>query len=133
MPRFNYPALLIGFVVAIICAITAFHTLEFLSTSVTADGVVTHLPFGPYHPQVSFTTSSGEQIEFPAGGFVHQNLGDRVRVRYVPDKPFSSAKIDTVWSIWDFPIVLFAFAALWILVGVRNIPFKGWKNDQSAK
>jgi len=133
MPKFNYLALVIGFCVAIICAGTALHTLAFVNASVTTDGVVVGVPFGPYHPQVAFTTSSGERIEFPAGGLVHQNMGDRVRVRYVPDNPFASAKIDTVWSVWDFPIVLFAFAALWILVGVRNIPFKGWNHDKPAR
>lgn len=132
MPKLNYVALAIGVGLATAGAVSAWSTFGFVTSSKTAYGEVIRLSPGPHHPEVTFTTQNGEQIRFSANGFISQAVGDHVRVRYLADSPGSSAKIDTIGSIWPLPIVLGGMAALWIVAGLRNIQFKGWSSDDRS-
>lgn len=87
MPKFNYVALVIGVGFAIAGGYSTSNALDFIKSSATAEGVVIETTFGPHHPEIAFTTLSGEQIKFSGNGFITQHIGDRVRVRYLPDNP----------------------------------------------
>jgi hypothetical protein len=126
MPKFNYTALGIGAAFAIATAYSAYSTWDYVSSSLTTDGVVVSTPIGPHHPDVVFTDFNGERNEFAANGDISQNVGDRVRVRYRRDNPGHSARLDTFGSLWGTALFLLAMTAVFVIAGLRNVSPKGW-------
>lgn len=80
--------LLFGAVGLLILAVAAFevtHRLEFLQIAQAVDGQVERLNAGGSHPQIAFTTATGQRVSYPQGGMIFgYEPGQPVRVLYDP-------------------------------------------------
>ncbi|MPV58124.1 hypothetical protein CFB46_24510 [Burkholderia sp. HI2761] len=112
---------LVGTCMLIGVALNAQSTLAFLRTSVVVPGKVVKLNAGPHHPEIAFTTLAGEQVEYPQGGDVSVQDGATVEVRYAPDAPRMTARIDTFGAIWGGVLTFGAMGAAFLLVGVGQL------------
>lgn len=90
---------------------------EFQTQSVTAIGEVVRLNAGGFHPEVVFTTQSGERISIAGSSSYPTDVGDRIEVRYMPDTP-KLAKINQIENIWGIEIYITAFSAIFIIGGL---------------
>ena len=83
--------LLFGAVGLLILAVAAFevtHRLEFLQIAQAVDGQVERLNAGGSHPQIAFTTATGQRVSYPQGGMIFgYEPGQPVRVLYDPAQP----------------------------------------------
>jgi preprotein translocase subunit SecF len=81
-----------------------------------------------YAPRVRFTSADGRQVVFVssvASSSPSYAEGDRVQVRYRPDRP-AQAQIDTVGDVWFdaivvgvITLVLAVLGAVWVVLAVR--------------
>ncbi|QVN13184.1 DUF3592 domain-containing protein [Burkholderia sp. LAS2] len=116
-------AIVIGVGLLVAAAISAQSTREFLRTSIVVPGLVVKLNAGGYHPEIQFTTKTGQQISYPQGGIVTKvKLGQRVEVRYQADDPDGSATMNVFAAIWDSTIVFAFMGVVAIVCGVMNLP-----------
>jgi hypothetical protein len=129
MRKYNYLALALAAVCSIGAAWTAWNTLDFMRSALVADGEVVETPIGPHHPRITFNDEAGNRVEFAANGDVSQTVGDRVRILYLRDDPRRSAKLETFGSLWGVPLFFAGMAILWLIGGLRNIPFRGWRGN----
>ena len=122
----------IGGVAALYGLLTGVQRVRTVVSGLAADGVVvgneevsTHSSRGGritpiFAPVVTFE-HAGRKIRFRSslGQDGKLSVGSRVRVRYLPADPESSAEIDAVANFWGFPVVAllsgaaFAGVALW--------------------
>lgn len=94
---------------------------EFLARAQTADGIVSHLNAGGSHPEIAFTTGSGEKISYPQGGFIFGYQQDQpVRVYYLPEQPAGSAIVDDSGALWGLSGVLGCLGLVFTLVGLAK-------------
>lgn len=107
------------------------NTLDFLRSSILVSGQVADLPHGPNHPKITFITKAGERISYTQNGFgFDMGVGDEVQVRYLPDDPKSSARVDRVGAIWESSIgwsilgIGFAIYGVVCLLKLRRDRFK---------
>lgn len=61
---------LIGIGLLVIAGNLTLERREFIASAQTADGIVSDLNAGGSHPEIAFTTGSGEKISYPQGGFI---------------------------------------------------------------
>ncbi|RQS88118.1 MULTISPECIES: DUF3592 domain-containing protein [Burkholderia cepacia complex] len=116
-------AIVIGVGLLVAAAISAQSTREFLRTSIVVPGLVVKLNAGGYHPEIQFTTKTGQQISYPQGGIVTKvELGQRVEVRYQADDPDGSATMNVFAAIWDSTIVFAFMGVVAIVCGIMNLP-----------
>lgn len=118
---------LIGVVLLGIAANLTLDRREFLAHAQTADGIVSHLNAGGSHPEIAFTTRSGEKISYPQGGFIFGYQKDQpVRVYYLPEQPANSAIVDAPAALWATPGVLGGIGLVFIIAGLtRGIRQRG--------
>ncbi|WP_241289559.1 DUF3592 domain-containing protein [Burkholderia stabilis] len=107
-------------------------TREFLRTSVVVPGRVIHLNAGPHHPEIAFTTLAGEHVEYPQGGEVSVQDGATVEVRYSPDAPRMTARMNTFGAIWGGVLTLGAMGAVFFLGGAGQL-WSGVRAWRSAR
>ena len=92
---------------------------EFLARAQIANGIVSHLNAGGSHPEIAFTTGSGEKISYPQGGFIFGYQQDQpVRVYYLPEQPANSAIVDDSAALWGTPGVLGCIGLVFTIVGL---------------
>jgi len=95
---------------------------EFLASAQIADGIVSHLNAGGSHPEIAFTSSSGEKISYPQGGFIFGYQKDQpVRVYYLPKQPANSAIVDDLAALWGTPGALGFIGLVFTIVGLVGI------------
>ncbi len=110
--------LLIGAGMLIAAVFVAMNIRSFVSSSATATGVVIRLNAGGSHPEIRFTTSHGEVIEYPQGGMIFgYEPGQQVRVIYDPARPRQSATIDALGALWFAPLLLLFFGITLVVFG----------------
>lgn len=78
----------------------------FVKTSSFAEGIAIESGFGPSHPDIRFTTSTGQIITFAQSGAVEIPGGAHVRVLYDPLNPEETACTDSFGSIYFMPMLL---------------------------
>jgi len=125
------------------------HTRDFAARAVEAQGVVTDLVrsrsssrssgSGSYSPVVAFETAQGQRIEFTGSLSTNPPAyrpGERVRVLYLPDDPYS-ADIGDFWNQWFLSILLGGMGTVFAAVGVvplllfvRGARRSAWLRDQ---
>ncbi|RQT27967.1 DUF3592 domain-containing protein [Burkholderia contaminans] len=110
-----------GTCMLIATALYAQSTREFLRTSVVVPGHVIKLNAGPHHPEIAFTTLAGEQVEYPQGGAVSVQDGATVEVRYTPDAPGMSARMNTFGAIWGDVLMIGGMGVVFFLGGVGQL------------
>ncbi|MGX6998590.1 DUF3592 domain-containing protein [Caballeronia sp. KNU42] len=112
---------MVGIGLLICAALVASNTNDFLKSSVVVSGRVVELSHGPNHPTIAFVTQSGEHISFPDGGFLPSlGIDDQVPVRYKPDAPLQTAKLDFFGPIWGNALVLLGFGLSSLLGSLLN-------------
>ncbi|SDK06652.1 Protein of unknown function [Pseudomonas delhiensis] len=115
---------LIGIAFLIAAASTAMKTIDFLESAEVTPGVVSRLTAGGSHPEIRFTTLSGQQYEFPQGGFIFgYEKGMAVDVYYLPEDPGRTAVIKDPGAIWVIPAtfgVFSIFALTHAVLGIRR-------------
>ncbi len=78
------------------------HRLEFLEVAQAVDGQVERLNAGGSHPQVAFTTATGQRISYPQGGMIFgYEPGQPVRVLYDPARLRLEPVLDTFGALWE--------------------------------
>ncbi|MBY4867016.1 DUF3592 domain-containing protein [Burkholderia anthina] len=108
------------FLVAMI--LTYQDTSDFLQSSSVANGKVTELNHGSSHPEIEFTTQSGEKISYPQGGFIFgMSVGDEVSVRYLADAPRRTARLDQFGSMWFWTLATAMFAIVFLAIGIVSL------------
>lgn len=74
---------------------------EFLSHAQKAPGVVKSLNAGGSHPQIEFTSSSGQVVSYPEGGIIFgYQPGQMVEVLYDPEHPSRDPVISDLGAVW---------------------------------
>ena len=108
---------------------------DFLTRAQTVDGVVSHLNAGGSHPEIAFTTVSGERVSYPQGGFIFGYQKDQpVRVHYLPEQPTASAIVDAPTALWGTSGVLGFIGLVFTLVGLlKATRQRGRDADHSNK
>lgn len=95
---------LIAFIGVVLLAIAGYLVSErhgFLSHAQRAPGVVKALNAGGSHPQIEFTSASGEVVSYPQGGMIYgYQTGQPVQVFYQPEKPSATAVINDAGALW---------------------------------
>jgi hypothetical protein len=116
-------------------ALYAQSTREFLRTSVVVPGRVIKLNAGPHHPEIAFTTLAGEHVEYPQGGEVSVEDGATVEVRYAPDAPHTTARMNTFGAIWGGVLTFGGMGAVFFLVGVGQLRsgVRAWRSGRSGR
>ncbi|MDR0243428.1 MAG: DUF3592 domain-containing protein [Burkholderia sp.] len=102
-------------------ALYAQSTREFLRTSVVVPGRVVKLNAGPHHPEIAFTTLAGEHVEYPQGGEVSEQDGATVEVRYAPDAPTMTARLNTFGAIWGDVLIFGVMGTVFFGAGVGHL------------
>ncbi|MCW0082678.1 DUF3592 domain-containing protein [Burkholderia pseudomallei] len=114
--------LIVGGIALIVTMLTYQDTSNFLQTSSTALGKVVALNHGSSHPEIEFTTESGEKISYPQGGFIFgMSVGDVVRVRYLTVSPRPTARIDRFGSIWFWTLTAGMFSVVFLTIGIVTL------------
>jgi len=79
---------------------------RFVEAAERAQAVVPRLNAGGSHPQIEFTTASGQKVSYALGGLIFgYRPGDRVEVLYLPAEP-RKACIDAFGAKWFWPLML---------------------------
>ena len=100
---------------------------SFVLTAQRAPGTVVALNAGGSHPQISFTTRTGQTIAYPQGGLIFgYRQDDAVEVLYDPANPQGSATISAIGAVWSAPLIaglvgaVFVGTALFGLLSTSN-------------
>lgn len=103
----------------LLTALEAYSTREFVQHAARANGVVVALNAGAAHPEIEFTSASGEKISFPAGGFISFRKGQRAAVLYRREDPYRGPRLDHFGQLWAPLIISASLALMGILLGAR--------------
>ncbi|MEK7890814.1 DUF3592 domain-containing protein [Burkholderia contaminans] len=122
----------VGTCLLIGAALYAQSTCEFLRTSVVVPGRVIRLNAGPHHPEIAFTTLAGEHVEYPQGGEVSVEDRATVEVRYAPDAPHMTARMNTFGAIWGGVLTFGGMGAVFFLVGASQLRsgVRAWRSGR---
>lgn len=112
---------IVGTCMLIGVALYAQSTREFLRTSVVVPGRVVKLNAGPHHPEIAFTTLAGEQVEYAQGGAVSVEDGATVEVRYAPDAPRMTARMNAFGAIWGDVLAFGVMGTVFFVGGVGQL------------
>lgn len=94
-------------------------TMRFIRNAAAADGFVVCLLAGGSHPDVEFSTPSGQQVTYAQGGLIFgYQVGDRVRVLYDPADPAKTACLDRLGALWFTPILLSTLGIIFLANGL---------------
>ncbi|MBN3779548.1 MULTISPECIES: DUF3592 domain-containing protein [Burkholderia] len=123
---------LVGTCLLIGAALYAQSTREFLRTSVVVPGRVIKLNAGPHHPEIAFTTLAGEHVEYPQGGEVSVQDGETVEVRYAPDAPHMTARMNTFGAIWGGVLIYGGMGVVFFLGGAGQLRsgVRAWRSGR---
>jgi hypothetical protein len=121
-------ALVIGPLMCICAALVIQVTAEFMRSSVTTQGHIVRLTYGKHHADAAFQTSSGERIEFPVSSMRSMTVGEVVGVRYDPANPNAGPQVDSLLSIWAFPMLFGSAGIALVLSGARQL----WRLRKTA-
>ncbi|KPW94106.1 DUF3592 domain-containing protein [Pseudomonas corrugata] len=98
---------------------------EFLSRAQTANGIVSRLNAGGSHPEIAFTSVSGEAISYPQGGMIFgYQQGQSVRVHYLAEQPAGSAVIDDAGALWGPSGLLGCLGLMFAFAGLSKTCFR---------
>ncbi|MBY4726986.1 MULTISPECIES: DUF3592 domain-containing protein [Burkholderia] len=123
---------IVGTCLLIGAALYAQSTREFLRTSIVVPGRVIRLNAGPHHPEIAFTTLAGEHVEYPQGGSVSEEDGATVEVRYAPDAPAMSARLNTFGAIWGDVLMIGGMGVVFFVGGLGQLRsgVRAWRSGR---
>ena len=98
-----------------------YKTLQFVKNASSAEGVVTKLYSGQYHPEVTFMTQDEKEIRYPQNGLIKgYSLGDKVTVLYESQNP-QVACIDTFRAIWGGHVMFLLLGIIFIIIPIIKL------------
>lgn len=113
----------IGIGLLVAAALSAQSTRAFIHDSIVVPARVIRLNAGGYHPQIEFVTQTGEHVVYPQSVFIaRMKTGDRCEVRYLPDNPLATARLNRFDAIWSAAIFLTLMGGGFIVCGLLNLP-----------
>jgi len=121
-PLYRRRLFLVGVALAALVAAggTSLSARDFVRSTERAEGVVAYLRAGDSHPQIQFTTASGETVSYPQNGWIWgYHAGDRVTVLYNPRRP-RDAEIDVFGAIWSIPMLFAALGAFFLVTALLD-------------
>ncbi|MCC8396374.1 DUF3592 domain-containing protein [Paraburkholderia sp. MMS20-SJTR3] len=123
-PR-NHFALVLGLCLILLTAISADKAFEFYNSSVVTTGRVVRLQYGKFHPVVEFFAMDGSRYEALANTWWSVDAGQAVNVRYTPDNPAQSVKLDRFLDLWIPTMFLALLASFCVTTGLSGEKFRG--------
>lgn len=100
--------------------------VEFFTQSIQTDGIVTDITSSGslkktvYYPIISFQAADGVTYSFASetgsSGAFDYNNGDKIKVRYIKEKP-QAAKLDSFMELWGLPAALLLAGIVVFLAG----------------
>ncbi|OLL33149.1 hypothetical protein BTH42_04210 [Burkholderia sp. SRS-W-2-2016] len=108
-----------------ITAFAADEAIEFYKSSAVTEGQIVRLEFGGHHPLVAFDATDGKRYEASTNTWRSVEVGQLVPVRYRPDNPRRSAKLDRFVDLWKPTMFLALLTSLCVIGGLSGKPFKG--------
>jgi hypothetical protein len=114
--------LMVGAGLLVAAVVNGIAIRDFIGRAASAPGVVSHLNAGGSHPEIEFTTASGEKISYPQGGLIFGDRpGQNVRVFYGQENPRGTARVDAFGALWFTPLMLFGLGLALIVGGVASL------------
>jgi hypothetical protein len=114
--------LMVGAGLIVTAMVTGIAIRGFIGRAASAPGSVSHLNAGGSHPEIEFTTGSGEKISYPQGGLIFgYRPGDKVRVLYGREDPRGTARVDAFGALWFTPLILFGLGFALIIGGLASL------------
>jgi hypothetical protein len=107
--RSNFPSVLLALLGCLLIGLAAFIACDraaFLRDASGVIGTIVSLNAGTAHPNVEFTTSLGQTIQFSENGWISYGVNERVRVLYDPADPEHTAWVDDPGAVWFAPSLL---------------------------
>lgn len=125
----------LGACMLVAAALTARSTSEFLRASIVVPGRVIKLNAGRHHPEIAFTTLAGEHVEYAQGGDVSVEDGAAVEVRYTPDAPRMSARMNTFGAIWGTALTIGGMGGVFFSCGVGQLwsGIRAWRSARKQQ
>lgn len=112
-----------GFLIAML--MTGWTQWQFVQRAEAGAGSVVKLNAGGSHPQIRFTTRTGEVLEYPQGGMIFgYKAGEAVTVLYDPGNP-RDAVVDNVGAIWSTPAFLLLLGLGFVIGGTSALRRRG--------
>lgn len=120
-------------VIFIIAGCIANYQYNFLSHAQKAAGVVKFLNAGGSHPEIEFTTKSGEVVSYPQGGMMSgYEPGQAVEVFYNAENPSLTPVIDDPGAIWGMATLIGVIGLAFLWGGAGEILSSRGKSTASA-
>ena len=111
----------VGVVLLAIAGYLASERYSLVAQASRAPGVVKSLNAGGSHPQIEFTSSTGEVVSYPQGGMIFgYQAGQPVEVLYRPQSPSSTAVINDRGALWGTAVLLGAMGLIFVLAGMGS-------------
>jgi hypothetical protein len=111
--------LMVGSGLLVAAVVTGLAIRGFVGRATPASGVVSRLNAGGSHPEIEFTTASGETISYPQGGLIFgYRPGQKVRVLYGQENPRGTARVDAFGALWFAPLMLLGLGIALLIGGV---------------
>jgi hypothetical protein len=111
--------LMVGAGLLIAAVVTGLAIRGFVGRATPAPGVVSRLNAGGSHPEIEFTTASGETISYPQGGLIFgYRPGQKVRVLYGQENPRGTARVDAFGALWFAPLMLLGLGLALLIGGI---------------
>ncbi|CAH2776046.1 MAG: hypothetical protein CPDRYMAC_0730 [uncultured Paraburkholderia sp.] len=131
--RIEWVSVFIGICVIAIVSPFMWLDVNFYVHSTVTTGEVTKLNHGAYHPQVTFTTDTGERISFLGSSAYPVDVGNPLEVRYIRSAPHTGPRVNQKMNLFDFAPILIGVG--FVIAGLRGklVFFGGDGSDVSKK
>ncbi|WP_076454362.1 MULTISPECIES: DUF3592 domain-containing protein [Acidiphilium] len=107
---------LLGVCLLIAAGVLAHQRAAFVKTASFAVGTAIKSKFGSAHPDIRFTTRTGQIVTFPQGGAVRVTGVQHIRVIYDPAKPEETACVDRPGAVYFSSIMLAVIGSFMLAV-----------------
>jgi hypothetical protein len=110
----------IGSLFAVVGLVFLVDTIGFVREAEVADGIVVAQRIGPNHVTIAYPTPDGEVVEVDLSTFDDHEVGDQVRLRYLPTLPLSSPRVDTFVGVYGFAVGFLGGGLLALLLSILS-------------
>jgi hypothetical protein len=103
---------------------SAHRTIEFYQSSVVTSGQIIRLQYGGHHPVMAFDAGGGKRYETSTNTWWIVEVGQVVPLRYKPDNPTHSVKLDRFIDLWTPTIFLALLTVFCVTTGLSGKKFR---------
>lgn len=117
-----------GIIVFIVAVFMGIAQYDFLAQAKKAPGIVKSLNAGGSHPEIEFTSSSGQVVSYPQGGMIFgYEPGQAVEVLYNPENPRRSPEVNDIGGLWGMAAMVAVIGLGFIWGGADD--FFSWRKN----